>query len=54
MECVVSAAVQVPLTRLVYGTERWLFRIPEINWASEASPTLDCSIEISRDIYICL
>ena len=25
-----------------------------INWASEASPTLGCSIEISRDIYICV
>ena len=24
------------------------------NWASEASPTLGCSIEISRDIYICI
>ena len=23
------------------------------NWASEASPTLGCSIEISRDIYMC-
>ena len=23
-----------------------------INWASEASPTLGCSIEISRDIYM--
>ena len=23
------------------------------NWASKASPTLGCSIEISRDIYIC-
>ena len=23
-------------------------------WASEASPTLGCSIEISRDIYICV
>ena len=23
-----------------------------LNWASEASPTLGCSIEISRDIYI--
>ena len=22
------------------------------NWASEASPTLGCSIEISRDIYM--
>ena len=22
------------------------------SWASEASPTLECSIEISRDIYI--
>ena len=24
------------------------------NWGSEASPTLGCSIEISRDIYICM
>ena len=24
------------------------------NWASEASPTLGCSIEILRDIYICM
>ena len=24
------------------------------NWASEASPTLGCSIEISRDIYMCM
>ena len=24
------------------------------NWESEASPTLRCSIEISRDIYICM
>ena len=24
------------------------------NWASEASPTVGCSIEISRDIYICM
>ena len=23
-----------------------------VSWASEASPTLGCSIEISRDIYI--
>ena len=23
-----------------------------VNWVSEASPTLGCSIEISRDIYI--
>ena len=26
----------------------------DVNWASEASPTLGCSIEISRDIYICI
>ena len=27
-----------------------------VNWASEVSPTLECSIEISRDIYmsVCL
>ena len=24
------------------------------NWGSEASPTLGCSIEILRDIYICM
>ena len=24
------------------------------NWASEASPTLGCSIDISRDIYMCM
>ena len=24
----------------------------KVNWASEASPTLGCSIEISRDIYV--
>ena len=34
----------------------WIFsdsRTDEFsNWASEASPTLGCSIDISRDIYI--
>ena len=29
-----------------------LFHSSSLNWASEASPTLGCSIEISRDIYI--
>ena len=33
---------------LTYETYRHIY----INWASEASPTLVCSIEISRDIYI--
>ena len=28
------------------------FIVPAIYWASEASPTLGCSIEISRDIYM--
>ena len=28
------------------------FDINAIYWASEASPTLGCSIEISRDIYM--
>ena len=47
----------------VWGTEieiltlAHLLSIPVLvyaagNWASEASPTLGCSIEISRDIYI--
>ena len=35
------------LTRPVMGT---IFLV--YYWASEASPTLGCSIEISRDIYI--
>ena len=29
-----------------------IFHADLCNWASEASPTLGCSIEISRDIYI--
>ena len=28
-----------------------IFHADPCNWASEASPTLGCSIEISRDIY---
>ena len=28
------------------------FPLSNSNWASEASPTLGCSIEISRDIYM--
>ena len=30
-----------------------IVRYVDYCWASEASPTLGCSIEISRDIYIC-
>ena len=29
-------------------------KLIELYWASEANPTLGCSIEISRDIYICV
>ena len=29
-----------------------IFHADPCNWASEASPTLGCSIEISRDIYM--
>ena len=32
-------------------TGQWRYRT-SCNWASEASPTLGCSIEISRDIYM--
>ena len=41
-------------TKDVVTAERIEFKIIEpINyWASEASPTLGCSIEISRDIYM--
>ena len=33
-----------------------VFFVYKHNWASEASPTLGCSIEISRDIcrYVCM
>ena len=37
------------LARPVMGT---IFLVNIYNWASEASPTLGCSIEISRDIYM--
>ena len=30
----------------------WVSGLRCVYWASEASPTLGCSIEISRDIYI--
>ena len=30
-----------------------LHEIEDDNWASEESPTLGCSIEISRDILLC-
>ena len=31
----------------------WFFQASRMhNWESEASPTLGCSIEISRDIYM--
>ena len=35
--------------RPVMGT---IFLVYKTYWASETSPTLGCSIEISRDIYI--
>ena len=34
------------------GPARVIGPMYEANWASEASPTLGCSIEISHDIYI--
>ena len=33
-------------------TNPGLLEVDRDNWASEASPTLGCSIEISRDIII--
>ena len=32
--------------------QRSILKLNDCNWASEASPTLGCSIEISRDIHI--
>ena len=36
---------------LLLGLGRYIRIWSNNNWASEASPTLGCSIEISRDIY---
>ena len=36
-----------------YKAEESLYvAIRSVNWASEASPTLGCSIEISRDLCV--
>ena len=40
------------LLDLVKGLETSHHKLYVGNWASEASPTLGCSIEISRDIYM--
>ena len=42
---------RIPYINCIILTERVVNRTIH-NWASEASPTLGCSIEISRDIYI--
>ena len=40
---------------IVFSFTVWTKMRPMLaNWASEASPTLGCSIEISRDIYMCM
>ena len=39
------------LARPIMGTIFLVYICIGTNWASEASPTLGCSIEISRDIY---
>ena len=39
--------------RTLYCCEIHQIKLFQGNWVSEASPTLGCSIEISRDIYIC-
>ena len=45
------------LTRPVMGTIFLVILISRYHWASKASPTLGCSIEISRDVvgmsYVC-
>ena len=47
-----------PLSRVFNEQPRdiynYIYIYSILNWASEASPTLGCSIEISRDIYICV
>ena len=40
------------LARPVMGTIFLVLHADPCNWGSEASPTLGCSIEISRDIYM--
>ena len=44
-----SYFTKVSNAMISYGLETRLVAPP--NWASEASPILGCSIEISRDIY---
>ena len=47
MTSIPNAENKVFAVEVVYEIVKNIF-----NWASEASPTLGCSIEISRDIYI--
>ena len=44
---VIITHINVTVTFYIY-----IYVLNHIYWASEASPTLGCSIEISRDIYI--
>ena len=46
-----GTSLQVPLWSWV-PCKCWIYESAHTNWASEASPTLGCSIEISCDIYI--
>ena len=48
--CARLGFLSVPLRNLA-GPEIFLSFVSS-NWASEASPTLGCSIEISRDMYM--
>ena len=52
---VAHAQLHCILVRLQYGIRKYTcnkYREVGVNWASEVSPTMGCSIEISRDILI--
>ena len=45
-------AVLLVCSKVVEEGDHVFDRVHDYNWASEASPTLGCSIEISRDMYM--
>ena len=48
IDCVADS---LHLVERVEKQQKVFFQFKKVNWASEASPTLGCSIEITRDIY---
>ena len=51
---ILKLLVTIKSKQWVETSQNVQLQIDNSNWASEASPTLGCSIEISRDICICI